>query len=309
MNAVSLLKFFATLLITNSHFGLLYPKGYEFLATGGTVGNSIFFFLSGYVLNFSNKDSNVKWILKRYLRVIIPIWIFNILLVIIGDSVKPISFLYPQYWFLQAIIVFYPLFLLISKYLKKYILQSIFVVLTIYVLFFFYNTHNVWIVEITSNPTKLHWIYYFSLMLFGAYIASLAINNDRKNQKKMNKLNIFFLLISIALYYLFKYIIISRTLFDFQFLLPLFLFLICYFSFITIKNSNVERLNSKIVLKISELTLEIYIVQFLIIRFTEKLLFPFGLITSVVLILLASFLLNYLTIKIKNVLFSLLRIS
>lgn len=304
MNAVSILKFIATILITNSHFGVLYPKGYEFLATGGTIGNSIFFFLSGYTLYFSNKDSIAKWILKRYLRVIIPIWIFNILLIIIGDSITPISFLYPRYWFLQAIIVFYPFFLLIIKYLKGYLFQAISLVLIIYILFFFYNTHNMWIVETTSNPTKLHWIYYFSIMLFGAYVASKPVENEQKNN-----LNLLFLLILVPMYYIFKYIVISRSLYNIQFLLPIFLFLICYCSFITIRNLPVYRINSKIMLKISELTLEIYIVQFLIIRFTEKLTFPIGYIASVILILLASYILNYLTVKIKNFLFSVLRIS
>ena len=47
--ALDILKFFAVILITNSHFDnqYVYAKG---LATGGAIGDALFFFISGYSL-------------------------------------------------------------------------------------------------------------------------------------------------------------------------------------------------------------------------------------------------------------------
>lgn len=50
--AIDLVKFFATLLVLNSHMEICYPK-YSFLATGGAIGDSLFFFASGLALSIS----------------------------------------------------------------------------------------------------------------------------------------------------------------------------------------------------------------------------------------------------------------
>lgn len=58
MDVVSLIRFIATLLITNSHYDKLYPQGFSFLSTGGMIGNALFFWVSGYTLYFSLKKVN-----------------------------------------------------------------------------------------------------------------------------------------------------------------------------------------------------------------------------------------------------------
>ena len=47
---LNLMKVFAILLVFNSHCDPLYPVSY--LATGGALGNSLFFIISGYLLPF-----------------------------------------------------------------------------------------------------------------------------------------------------------------------------------------------------------------------------------------------------------------
>ena len=47
--SIDILKFFAALIITNSHMGLLYGK-YSMFATGGAIGDVLFFFASGFTL-------------------------------------------------------------------------------------------------------------------------------------------------------------------------------------------------------------------------------------------------------------------
>lgn len=54
--AIDLIKFIGVLLIINSHLGVAYPK-WSFLASGGAIGNSLFFFASGFLLSYKNKPA------------------------------------------------------------------------------------------------------------------------------------------------------------------------------------------------------------------------------------------------------------
>ena len=47
--SIDILKFIAVIAITNSHMELLYGK-YSVLATGGAIGDVLFFFASGFTL-------------------------------------------------------------------------------------------------------------------------------------------------------------------------------------------------------------------------------------------------------------------
>lgn len=47
--SIDILKCLAVLCITNSHMDLLYGK-YEALATGGAIGDVLFFFASGFTI-------------------------------------------------------------------------------------------------------------------------------------------------------------------------------------------------------------------------------------------------------------------
>lgn len=54
--SIDILKFLAVLFITNSHMDLLYGE-YSYLATGGAIGDALFFFISGFTI-FS--EGNIK---------------------------------------------------------------------------------------------------------------------------------------------------------------------------------------------------------------------------------------------------------
>ena len=47
--AIDFVKFLALFLLLNSHMGECYPK-WQFLATGGAIGDALFFFASGFTL-------------------------------------------------------------------------------------------------------------------------------------------------------------------------------------------------------------------------------------------------------------------
>lgn len=56
--SIDILKFLAVLAITNSHMEILYGD-YNFLATGGAIGDVLFFFASGYTLFLGGGESQI----------------------------------------------------------------------------------------------------------------------------------------------------------------------------------------------------------------------------------------------------------
>lgn len=53
-NAADFVKVIATLLVLNSHMGICYGS-YSSLATGGAIGDALFFFISGVTLFLGGK--------------------------------------------------------------------------------------------------------------------------------------------------------------------------------------------------------------------------------------------------------------
>lgn len=73
-NYLQLLKFFACILITNSH--CMYPRtmfsiggASSIFQIGGGWGNAIFFVVSGFLVA-GKKDSIEIWMKKRYIRIL-----------------------------------------------------------------------------------------------------------------------------------------------------------------------------------------------------------------------------------------------
>lgn len=66
--AVDFVKVIATLLVLNSHMGICYGK-YASLATGGGIGDALFFFVSGFTLFMGRKMDFVNWYKRRMGRI------------------------------------------------------------------------------------------------------------------------------------------------------------------------------------------------------------------------------------------------
>lgn len=194
---IDLIKVLAVALILNSHYDLLYPI--KAFATGGAIGNSLFFAVSGYCL-YNIKDNFVDWYKKRLFRIYPQVIITTFIAVIIGfysiDSVKSIisKFIYPtEYWFISAIIVFYVAYYLILRNKYKNNLLKIIVLLIIpYILFYIYTLDtSQWIIE---DNKYFKWIFYFQIMLVGAYFKQIE---DKIKCKKVDK----WILLAITIFY------------------------------------------------------------------------------------------------------------
>lgn len=304
MNFIDLIRFLATLIITNSHFDLLYPKSYAFLATGGALGNALFFFCSGYALYLSQKRSFAKYIFRRASKIYIPVWLFLIVSFIFGLPVKPVSFIIPPYWFLQAILVFYVLFFFVKKYLDKILSWCIILCVIPYITTYFLIDHSSFIIDNENNPSLIHWYYYFAIMLCGALCA----------QKKITFPNISILQASslLCIVFIWMFCLPPKKLIEeypeyinLQLIYPLFLgFIVFVFylfcSVIMRKQSTILQKSKNLILYFSSITLEIYIVQFAIIKWCTTLTFPLKFLLAITFIVAASSILKYTDNKISK---------
>ena len=166
---IDFLKFFAIVMITNSHFKPIYSGSLVQLGIGGAFGCALFFFCSGFTMAYAKKEESFwQYFFKRIRRIYPSLWIFYL---ITCNFKNPLSWvLMDGYWFLQAIVVFYALFYFVRKHCISYLPWIIIGLLTTAVATFELTSHSKWLIDLTYQPYFIHWMYYFAIMLIGAYI-------------------------------------------------------------------------------------------------------------------------------------------
>lgn len=170
-DAIDILKCLAAILITNSHMAGLYPDPYSSLATGGAIGDALFFFASGYTISYSRGGDFFNWYKRRVNRIfptLFAVAAIDITLFGHNPSLKEIV-VGCGGWFIQCIFLFYAIFWFVKRFLMNklwvaYIINAI-IALVWYCAFWDYD------VFILYNGTYLRWSLYFFTMLLGASIA------------------------------------------------------------------------------------------------------------------------------------------
>ena len=270
---INFLRAFATILITNSHYEVVYPI--QALGTGGLLGNSIFFIVSGFCLANGVKRGFVSWFSKRITRIYPACFIATIFGIVIGrfeiggiyDFVA--SFIYPtKFGFIGTIILLYiPYYFVVNYFFTNNRSVKLYMCLLV-----FFNLA----VFLTSLYTKQDYfikVYYFDLMLSGVFLKKYKIDADKH-----------FGIYSVALVGLYYVIEILKK----KVLLPYFVILlnygvlllatVCIFQWAKSKEAFFKNIDSSVVRKIigflSTHTLEIYIIQVVILRYTPNVAFP-----------------------------------
>lgn len=258
----SLLRFAAIALIVNSHMGAIYPVSK--LAVGGAIGNAIFFFVSGFSLFLSDRRSFAKWEYRRITRIYPSLWIFMaVSCAFFGFEWSPADIIIPKYWFLKAILIFYPLLYFILKYFENRLPQIIALCLLAMAanLYFFNDFHTAGIVKNTENPTYLHYCIYFPIMLAGALCA--------KTRRERNAAVPLWTLAIIPLYFAAE-IAFGKIFTSLQIIVPIALLAVpigferlC----MLVPESKVPDSAKKLLAVGGNITLDVYIVQESIIRY------------------------------------------
>lgn len=296
---IYLLRMLGAILITNSHFDDLYPIAA--LGTGGAIGNGLFFFASGFTIKHFEKTF-LKWYGHRIKKIYISIFVWMTLLCIAFKTLENYPnkffafiklFIYPtQMWFISCLLVLYILLYIFRKYIIPRIgwKYSFLIILGIYIIAYILLPGKDGYVVEANNCFK--WIYYFLIMLLGAY------GNECVQQEKINpKITLISSCISLLCFYSFKLITPHfPVLWYFQFILQLsvLIFSICFGMFLFSQENKIKEKNwIKIAKFISPMTLEIYMVQDIIIkRFAIQFVFPINIIIAIILIICIAFALS-----------------
>lgn len=263
---IELLKFLAAVLITNSHFKLLYVEPFTPLGTFGAPGNALFFFISGYTLMLGRKGSFSIWYKRRIQRIwpSIIAWSAFVAPVFFRQSIHwQDIWLAGDFWFIHCIVVYYAMFYFLIPYLEKWIKPLVGVSVFMAVLYFFICMP---ITPYSIYLESFHYVCFFGVMLMGAYLASKR--NEKSNLKTWKSLNLAFVM--LVLFYAIQMVGKGRVgaLYDFQIvsLFPLYGFI--YYLYMCVRGAWADKLVKTavvgtIVRFVAALTLEIYLVGFL----------------------------------------------
>lgn len=166
--SIDFLKFFAALLITNSHIAVYEPL-YR-LSTGGSIGDALFFFCSGFTLFMGKMGRFDNWYKRRLSRIFPPVVCWAILAAFIFGKNNTITdiLINGGEWFVQCILLYYLLAYPIRKYASRY-LKVIWILVAIIVCAWFAMTSS-------GDGFMLYgwnyckWAAFFLFFLQGAYI-------------------------------------------------------------------------------------------------------------------------------------------
>lgn len=297
---VTFLRALAACLITNAHYEGIYPV--NFLANGGLLGDVLFFSISGYCLA-SPKLSFLPWYLKRIRRIYPTVILITLVYTFLGayniTPDRPLSwwFLYPTYYhFISSIIILYIPFYFITS--KKYLLFKIPIIISVVfflhcITYIFCFDKSIYHIDNVHSPMIL--FLFFECMLLGAYF---RINHIQIHEYKRCRLYIGTTL--LALLYITSKMAFGKFHFlsEWQIINQLILFLLlfgCFLVFISLEE-HLDKIPNSIktaINFIAKLTLEIYLVQYVIIDTLKKLyFFPFNWVLITGAIILSAYCLH-----------------
>ena len=289
---IDIIKCLAALLITNSHFDILYGK-YSFLSSGGCFGDALFFFCSGFTL-FLKPIGDIKqfpnWYKRRINRIYPSVFAIAIIACFIFDvhwDIVDILFT-KRYWFISCIMLYYIAIYFIGHYLKNYLLLTSLIIFIFTCFWFTFVYQEIGFTLYGGH--KIRWLLFFDVMLMGATIGS------HNQQIKCNLIpdNILLIINIITFYVLYIYGIKHHNLAYLQ-LLSFFPLLGTLFFLYKICNSKwVKKIFDNIyfyfiIRFIGGLCLEIYLVQQFLISDSMNHLFPFNIVLTFILIILGAY--------------------
>lgn len=289
---IDILKFFAALLITNSHMGMLYGK-YDILATGGAIGDVLFFFSSGFTLFLGRMGRFDNWYKRRINRIYPTVFAWAILSAFFFNLHQSMDYtiIHGGGWFVTCIMLYYVVLYFIQRFLLHHLKWVFGIVALICIAWYFimdrpadYNMYG---------ATYFKWGHYFLFMLLGAMMGI-----SQKQWKFNFKTDFIKLISSIFVYYAILFAGRIYTLFsELQIisLIPL-LFIVYYFykvcSSDTLKKWYTNRYIGWSIKFIGGLCLEIYLVQGVL--FTENMnhIFPINILIMFIIIFAVAYLLR-----------------
>ena len=165
--AIDFVKFVALFLVLNSHMAMSYVGGAKSLATGGAIGDALFFFASGFTLFLGRETDFFNWYKRRIGRIypaLIAVAIIGAACFDYKDSFTDV-FIAKRYWFIQCILLLYPFLFLAKKYVNKHVILLCVLTPIILCVYPFFSEG-----ELFYGGGYYRWAVYLLFMLLGALI-------------------------------------------------------------------------------------------------------------------------------------------
>ena len=314
---ITLLRAFAAIIITNAHYTGIYPS--DLIANGGLLGDVIFFSVSGFCLA-NPRFSFGKWYAKRLWRIYAVVWVITIVYVLLGtyevnsliDGIK--WFVHPtKYHFVASITLLYIPLYFVAKYLKltrkNFALLSI--GLFVVQLLVYSTVYDSTYYHIDTVREPMIEFLFFQSMTLGLFFRE-ECTTGRLTVKKstwggQNLVLWLLLILLLGVYFASKLLFVKKpSLAEFQILNQVVLYFGLFFLFRRAFSleDKLKKLDGtwfwKVVVFLSDHTLEIYCVQYVIIDAVREwgLIFPLNWLVLTAMILLAATALRWVSQKI-----------
>ncbi len=298
---IVVLRALSACLITNAQYTGIYPT--DIIANGGLIGDVLFFAISGYCL-FNVKKSFPSWYGKRLYRIYPPVLFITTIYFLTGSYSFAKGnfvwwFVYPTYYhFVASILLLYIPFYIVAKVkaLRERIplIMSVVALAYIIVYAFFYDKTYYHIDNVREWMIRF---LFFESMLLGAYF--------KKNKEKFeNKFRWYVPFVAITVFVLY---FASKLFFtrypqysSLQIVNQLLIFALLYFIFwlfasIDEKLEKMPAWIKKPITFISKITLEIYVVQYVIIDLIRPVIsFPLNWVAITASIIISAYILHIL---------------
>lgn len=174
--SIDILKFIAALIITNSHMELLYGD-YRLLASGGAIGDALFFFASGFTLFLGRMGRFDNWYKRRINRIYPTVFAWAIISAFVWGCQNDMRYtiILGGGWFVSCIMLYYvalwSIRRLIPNRLTLAFITYTIVVIVCYLLMKRPEGYGMY------GETYFKWVHYFLFMLLGAIIGKLSKQN------------------------------------------------------------------------------------------------------------------------------------
>lgn len=274
---ITFLRAIAALFITNAHYVGVYPT--DLIANGGVLGDVLFFSISGFCLA-NPKLPFGKWLLHRYTRIYIVVWVITIAYFFIGaykiesfvDVIK--WFIHPtKYHFIASITVLYIPIYFIAKYydLKTKNYVSMMLVLFAIQMIIYLTIYDTTYYHIDTVREPLILFLWIQTMILGLHFRWRCDNNTAIQISRPIKIVVAVIL--TVIYFTSKMSFVKiESIAPYQILNQVVIFLLLFLVFDIAQSfeKTFENLSKKkiwfVIQWLSDHTLEIYCVQYVIIR-------------------------------------------
>lgn len=287
--AIDILKFIAIFCVMNSHMEICYPR-YQFLATGGAIGDALFFFASGFTL-FLGRDMRFdQWYKRRINRIYPSILAAAIVAYVVWHFEENIGdmLIGKRYWFIGCIMVYYLFLYPIKKIKNEKIVNLLFVGwLALMIASFFL----IWRGEAELYSRGLYrCLIYFLFMLQG------AIMGKHSDSFSCKWWHLPLLLVSAGIWFALVHFRTGNSLIIVS-IIPLLCFTysmycLCNAKFLT-KTYN-TRIGGGIIFIVSQLCLEVYLIQKFIFTDAYNHIFPLNVLAIMLVVIISAYIVKLL---------------